>query len=281
MAHYPKLSAETNIDMQTECCVRFVYGGTDAFRLHSHDFYEFFIVAKGTVPHMVNGVMQNLREGSLVFIRPDDVHSHKCNDPDTAFINLTFTKETTKALFTYLFDEKKIDEMLYCDMPPMVFLDKTDRKRIVSQINELNTENWKDKDALKIRMRTILVNIFSHFASSTQETPETVIPLWFTELIDAMAKPENFIAGINQMIALSGKSREHVSRSAKKYLGITITDYINDLRANYASNLLINTNIPIIDICYNCGFQSVSYFYRVFKERNNVSPSVFRNNYKK
>ena len=281
MNSYRKLSAEANIDMQAGCFVRFVYGGVDEFYPHSHDYYEVFIVAKGMVPHMVNGVMQNLPEGSLVFIRPDDVHGHLCNDPDTAFINLTFTKETTKALFAYLFDEKKTDEMLYCDMPPMVFLDKTNRKKIVSQINELNTENWKDKDALKIRMRTILVNIFSYFASSTQETPETVIPLWFTELTDAMSKPENFIAGINQMIALSGKSREHVSRSIKKYLGITITDYINDLRVNYASNLLINTNIPIIDICYNCGFQSNSYFYRVFREKNTVSPNVFRNKYKK
>ena len=41
-----------------------------------------------------------------------------------------------------------------------------------------------------------------------------------------MAKPENFIAGMNQMITLSGKSREHVSRSVKKYYGITITDII-------------------------------------------------------
>lgn len=281
MVRYPKLSAEANIDMQAGCYVRFVYGGVDEFRPHSHDFYEVFIVAKGTVPHMVKGVMQDLPEGSLVFIRPDDVHAHQCNDPETAFINLTFTRETTKALFAYLFNDKKTEEMLFCDMPPMVFLDKTNRKKLVSQINELNSENWKDKHALKIRMRTILVNIFSHFANSVPENLETVIPLWLVELTNKMAKPENFIAGTSQMIALSGKSREHVSRSVKKYYGITITEYVNDLRVNYASNLLKNTNIPIVDICYNCGFQSASYFYRVFKERNNVSPNIFRSNYKK
>lgn len=75
-------------------------------------------------------------------------------------------------------------------------------------------------------MRTILVNIFSHFANSVPEQLEVQFPLWLTELTNAMAKPENFIAGMNQMITLSGKSREHVSRSVKKYYGITITDII-------------------------------------------------------
>lgn len=280
MIYYPKLSAEACIDLEAGCFVRFVYGGIDDFFPHSHDYYEVFLVAKGTVPHMVNGVMQNLPEGSLVFIRPDDIHGHRCNDPETAFINLTFTKETTQTLFAYLFDEKKTNEMLYCDMPPTVFLDKTHRKKLVSQINELNTANWKDKNALKFRMRTVLVNVFSFFANPVLEKPEVTLPVWLAELTNKMEKPENFIKGTNQMIALSGKSREHVSRSVKKYLGITITDYINDLRVNYASNILINTNIPIIDICYNCGFQSISYFYRVFKEKNSVSPSVFRSRYK-
>lgn len=280
MNSYPKLVAEEEIDLQAGCYVRFVYGGVDEYYPHSHDYYEVFLVAKGIVPHMVNGITHNLPEGSLVFIRPDDVHSHLCNDPESAFINLTFTKETTKDLFTYLFEEARAKEMLYCDMPPMVFLDKTNTKKLVAQINELNTENWNDKNALKIRMRTILVGIFSYFASSVPDAQKTDIPLWLFELTNEMIKPDNFVLGINQMIKLSGKSREHLSRSFKKYYGITITDYINDLRVNYASNLLINTNIPIIDICFNCGFQSASYFYRIFKQKNKISPNNFRSYYK-
>ena len=237
MTLYPKLSAETNIDMQAGCFVRFVYGGEDDFFPHSHDYYEVFIIVKGTVPHMVKEKVQYLPEGSLVFIRPDDIHSHMCTDPESVFINLTFTRETTKMLFAYLFDESKAHEMLSCDMPPMVFLDKTSKKKLVSQINELNIENWQDKNALKIRMRTILVNIFSHFATSLPETTDNTLPLWLIELTNKMAKPENFILGTKKMIDLSKKSREHLSRSFKKYYGVTITDYLNSLRVNYASNL--------------------------------------------
>lgn len=277
---YPRLTAQTCIDMQVGCLVRFVSGGMDAFRPHSHDFYEVFIVEKGTVPHMVKGVVQELPEGSLVFIRPDDIHAHRCDDAGTAFANLTFTKETALALLGYLFDEAKINEMLYCDMPPMVFLDKTNRKRLVSQISELNAANRKDKDALKIRMRTILVNVFAHFADLEQDGADSEVPLWLVELTNKMARPKNFVEGAGWMCALSGKSREHVARSLKQYYGVTVSDYINDLRVNYASNLLINTNASVTDVCYTCGFQSISYFCRVFKARNGVSPSEFRKRHK-
>lgn len=42
--------------------------------LHSHNFYEFFIVTDGTALHMVNNSIQTLTKGDLVFIRPQDTH---------------------------------------------------------------------------------------------------------------------------------------------------------------------------------------------------------------
>lgn len=275
----PRYTAESNIDPESGCYVRFVYGGVDAYIPHSHDYYEVFIVASGTVGHMVNGIMQKLPAGSLVFIRPDDVHAHLCSDRKNAFINLTFTKETAKMLFAYLFDGTDTEKMLSCDMPPMVFLDKNSREILISQMNELNTERWQDKSALKIRVRTILASIFAHFAAALPKAPRDAIPHWLVELTGEMTKSENFTAGAERMLALSKKSREHLSRSLKKYYGVTVTDYINILRINYASNLLLNTNIPIIDICFECGFQSLSYFYRIFKEKNGLTPSDFRDNY--
>lgn len=279
MSEYLRYTPEGNIDPESDCLVRFVYGGDDEYIPHSHDYYEIFIVAMGTVPHMVNGIMQKLPAGSLVFIRPDDFHAHMCNDENSAFINLTFTKETAKMLFAYLFDTDVSEKMLSCDIPPMVFLDKNNRENLVSQINELNTERWQDKNALKIRMRTILVNIFSHFTSTFPKESDESVPHWLVELTTEMEKPENFTSGTERMIELSNKSREHLSRSFKKYYGLTVTEYVNGLRINYASNLLLNTNISIIDICFDCGFQSLSYFYRIFRQKNGITPSDFRVKY--
>ena len=129
-------------------------------------------------------------------------------------------------------------------------------------------------------MRVILADIFVRFFSNLSENSQETLPVWLSQLLSDMELHENFTAGFERMVSLSNKSREHLSRSIKKYCKITPSEYINDLRLNYASNLLLNTNKPILEICFACGFQSVSYFYKVFKIKYTCSPSEFRSNYK-
>ena len=280
MNQYHLLTAKDNIDADTQCRVRFVYGGEDAFYLHNHDYYEIFLVTKGTVSHVVNNVMQALPVGTFVLIRPHDIHSHICDTAskeETCFINFAFTQSTAEQLLHFLFCPAEADALVHCPMPPSILLNPAERKRMVSQISQLNIEQWHDKQALKRKMRILLTNMLPYFVQSTASDYPADVPEWLSVLVTAMSKPENFTLGIDQMIALSGKSREHVSRCFQKFYGSTITDYLNDLRINYASNLLINTNMSIMDICFDCGFQSMSYFYRVFKQKNGSTPLDFRN----
>lgn len=279
MKDYPRLPSAYNVDPVAECFYQYVYGANDIFYPHCHEFYEIFITISGTVTHLINGTTQKLPEGSLVFIRPDDVHGYIYDDPkssESAYVNLAFSPETARSLFDYLSDSFPSDELLSRDMPPMIRLNAIEKKRLLSQISELNSVNWQDKKALKARMRAILADIFVRHFYSLPDSKQSELPLWLSRLFSDMERPENFAAGMERMIELSGKSREHLARSVKKHCGITLADYIGELRLNYASNLLVRTNTPIIDICYACGFGSVSYFYRVFKAKYNLSPSQFR-----
>lgn len=279
MKTYPRLTIEKNVDKEAECLYRYVYGANDIFSPHCHDYYEIFITISGTVTHMINGIIQKLPEGSLVFIRPDDVHGYIYDNPQsikTSYINLTFTRETAKLLFDYLSDTFPSKQLLSCDMPPTIILTNLEKKQLINQISELNIVNWRDKNALKLRMRVLLADIFVRFFYNLPNDISNTMPAWLSRLIREMEQPANFIGGMEQMISLSKKSREHLARSFKKYLGITSSEYINELRINYASNLLIHTNTPIIEICFLAGFQSVSYFYKVFKKKYLISPNKFR-----
>ena len=46
----------------------------DTTDLHNHNFYEFFIITKGSVFHEINGETSVLKTGMLYFIRPEDCH---------------------------------------------------------------------------------------------------------------------------------------------------------------------------------------------------------------
>jgi AraC family transcriptional regulator, dual regulator of chb operon len=96
-----------------------------------------------------------------------------------------------------------------------------------------------------------------------------------------MQKPLNFFAGTDAIKRLACKSEEHICRSFKKYLKVTPTQFVNDLKINYAANQIRFTNKKIVDIAFDTGFENQSHFHRQFKLMYNMTPSEFRKANKK
>ena len=80
---------------------------------------------------------------------------------------------------------------------------------------------------------------------------------------------------------LAGMTPAAFSRFFKLRTGRTISDYIIDMRLGYASRLLADSTMSKVEICYECGFNNVSNFNRIFKRKKGCSPKVFRENYRK
>jgi len=91
-----------------------------------------------------------------------------------------------------------------------------------------------------------------------------------------MMKRENFVEGMDAMMRLAGKSEEHVSRSCRKYLHKSPTEFINELRLEHAARAVAFTGEKIVDISDDVGFESLSHFYHLFKKAYRVSPMAFR-----
>ena len=69
---------------------------------------------------------------------------------------------------------------------------------------------------------------------------------------------------------------KYFSHVFKKEVGIAFTDYINQLRIQYACKLLETTNYQAYRISYECGFSDPSYFNRVFCAKMNMTPQTYR-----
>ncbi len=60
--------------------------------------------------------------------------------------------------------------------------------------------------------------------------------------------------------------------------GMSFVSYINKVRLEQAARMLIETDLPCSAIGYDCGFATVSLFYKLFKEHFGKSPGEFREN---
>jgi AraC-like DNA-binding protein len=71
-------------------------------------------------------------------------------------------------------------------------------------------------------------------------------------------------------------SESNFCKFFKKATSITFSNYINDLRINAVCNFLLNSDENIKNIAYSCGFESLSYFNRIFLRKKQMTPKEFR-----
>lgn len=69
------------------------------------------------------------------------------------------------------------------------------------------------------------------------------------------------------------------SRFFKLRTGMTFIDSLTDIRLGHASRMLIDTTQSIAEIAYNCGFNNISNFNRIFKKKKHCTPKEFRDSY--
>ena len=101
-------------------------------------------------------------------------------------------------------------------------------------------------------------------------------------------KVKNFISKnymdelrLPELTSLAGMSSSAFSRFFKLHTGRNISEYIIDLRLGYAARMLVDTAKSISEIGFDCGFNNLSNFNRIFKKKKGCSPSEFRESYHK
>lgn len=71
-------------------------------------------------------------------------------------------------------------------------------------------------------------------------------------------------------------SKNYLSYLFPRYTGHSFSHYLRIARINKSKDLLINTDLSLMDIALECGFNSQSYFCNVFKELEGVTPNQYR-----
>ena len=86
---------------------------------------------------------------------------------------------------------------------------------------------------------------------------------------------------LEELSSLAGMSTSAFCRFFKTHTGRTVMDYVIDIRLGNAARLLVDTTAPISEICWQCGFNNLSNFNRIFKAKRGYTPRDFRTLFKK
>jgi AraC-like DNA-binding protein/ligand-binding sensor protein len=81
---------------------------------------------------------------------------------------------------------------------------------------------------------------------------------------------------LDQMAGVLNVSTFYFCKLFKKATGLTFTDYLARTRIERAKNLLLNPNVRVSEVAYDCGFISLTHFNRIFKRVVGKSPTEYR-----
>ncbi len=81
---------------------------------------------------------------------------------------------------------------------------------------------------------------------------------------------------IDDLANEAGYSNNYFCYLFKKIFSVGANTYINNMRLEYAYNLIISSNISVTEVCFLSGFGSFSMFSRLFKKKYEASPSQLR-----
>lgn len=270
------LTEKYEFDEKLGCLYRYVYSDTEHFNLHRHEFYEFFLMLDGNAYHLINGKKTRLTKGSLVFIRPDDVHDYiGIGGKPFSFLNISFSHNTAEQIFDFLGDGFGSLQLKGSTMPPEITLNSYELKRFNNRFDTIKAIDPQNAAELKTAIRSFLFNTFTRYFSSVEQTTENM-PLWLEQMCDKIKRDGNFALGSEYFFSLSDKSREHISRTLKKHTGMTVSEYINSLRLNFIANMLRNSNYSISQIIFDSGFNNISWASECFKLKYGITMREYR-----
>lgn len=247
--------------------------------LHTHTFFEVFIVNSGDAIHLINGKNEKITQNELVFLRPGDIHTFKY-EPQNSFYHtdILFTEKLFAEINNFLSCEK-LNDFLNSPMPFSIKLNTSEVRIIHDYINKINMipDNDNDKKSLILSFLTFL---FSYVISiNVTDNKKNGYPFWLTQLLSILNSSDSLRKSKQEIFALLDNftyNEAYISRVFSQYTGMTITQYINQVRFSTAYTLLVSTDMSIPDILEYIAIEGKPYFYREFQKRYHVTPIQLR-----
>jgi AraC family transcriptional regulator len=109
-----------------------------------------------------------------------------------------------------------------------------------------------------------------------QPVEDPGIPLWLRDVRRALDADPRQRLDLEQLARGAGVHPVHLSRTFRKYFGLTMTEHLRQGRLASAMLRLSTTDAPISEIAQQSGFSDASHFAREFRRTMGDSPAVYR-----
>ena len=256
------------------------------FPLHFHEDYELNLTLNVRGKRILGNLVEDFTEKDLVITTPNVLHCYKRDD---AFLNtrcevvvIQFPKELPSWGIFDTDQLRDIRNMLCQPAPGLKFSEET-AEAVRERLLRLPTVEGFEGVQLFLdilhelacadRTQVELIGV----QSSDSSFPHSRRINRIVQFVEKNYNRKISLEDVGEQVGMSASS---VSRFFKKRTRHNFWDYLNGFRIDRAAQMMIETEHTISEISYACGFNNISNFNRVFRERIGTTPSDYRNKFK-
>lgn len=253
---------------------------------HRHNYLEFMYVYAGEMVTIIDDQEIVIKQGELLLLNQNIEHAIKYTNENDIIFNfiikpeflefLSGMAEEQNEVFSFIFDalysyDNKGEYLIF-----KVSNNEIVRNHIEAIITNIYQQQLNHSFTLKLLVGLLLTELMNNphlietYESNNYNKLVVISILKYITL--------NYQEGSLSVLAKQIHQPDYkICKLIKEHTGSTFKQLIQEERLKAAANLLKTTSLPIVEIMQEVGYENITYFYKIFKEKFKITPSIYRN----
>ena len=263
----PQLTYDTIPDFYIEKAV----GKATMPHMHDHEAFELYYLCRGEREYFIGDKFYKIGEGDIVMI-PKGLLHRTAGKGATRFL-VYFTEAFLRRFFS-----EEMTEALPLEAAIVFRPSESLRAEIEGALSAMLAEYAEGNVPLVASRLCHLL-----FGIASAPNGYTMAPFSdrrIGQIVRYINEHYSEITDIEQIAERFFISKYHLCRTFNKNLGLPLVSYLNTIKIRAAAELMQNDKLNLTEIATRSGFNSSSYFCKVFKAEKGVSPTAYRKSLK-
>ena len=259
----------------------FIHKPKRAFHIpvHWHDEVEIIYIKKGHITVYIGDETFSAKAGDLFMVNTGELHFMSSDDMKVEYYTLLFpltflSFQIEDALEQEVFLPLRQKNLLF----PIGLKGLSAEIEMLHLIREVIKVNEEKECGYQLRTRILLLEFVEGLLKEEGFCKADITGTTGMQRELLAYIQEHYTEKIT-LAMLAGEfhlSEKYISWYFKEHFYISFIQYVSHLRMMRAKDLLLTTEQPVTEIAFSCGYPSVNYFIRSFKEEHGVTPLQYR-----
>lgn len=255
------------------------------FPKHKHNYIEVNYVYNGELTQKVGNETITLKKGELLFLNQHIEHEIKASAKEDIIINFIIQPQFFEYIFSFLssdnnisnfiisslFNNTQIGQFLYFTVADVESIQELVKKIIL----EIMNPSLLSDSTVKLYMGLLVIELIKHSDKVEQKEENSSLQYIIVESLKYIDEHYR-TASLYDLAEKLNQTHYSLSKIIKKATNFTFKELLQEKCLGKAKELLESSQIPVTEIAEEVGYDNISYFYKIFKNKYGKTPKQYR-----